>query len=191
MLSTDDIARLMYLGIILASLAAWVAIEYRTNMGRALRSLLAWGLIFLGLMAGYGLWGDIRRDILPMQQAQGGQVTIPRAADGHYHPNLTINGREINFIADTGASDVVLTQADARKLGIDPGKLAYIGQAMTANGVVRTASVTLHDVTFGPYHDAEIRASVNDGEMDCSLLGMDYLGRFTVTMAGDRMILSR
>ncbi len=191
MLSADDTARLIYLGLILASLAGWIMVEYRNRMGQALRTALAWGLIFVGLMAGYGLWGDIRRDILPQQAVQGGQIVIPRGADGHYHPSLTINGQSINFIADTGASNVVLTQQDARKLGIDPGSLAYMGQAMTANGIVRTASVTISDVTFGPYHDDTILASVNDGQMDSSLLGMDYLGRFTITMSGDRMMLSR
>jgi aspartyl protease family protein len=191
MLSSDDTARILYLGLILASLAGWIMVEYRKRMGQALRTALAWGLIFLGLMAGYGLWGDIRRDILPRQAVQGGQIVIPLGADGHYHPSLTINGQTVDFIADTGASNVVLTQQDAKRLGIDPGSLAYMGQATTANGIVRTASVKITDVTFGPYHDDAILASVNDGQMDTSLLGMDYLGRFTITMAGDQMILTR
>jgi len=85
----------------------------------------------------------------------------------------------------------VLSPADARRLGIDPASLAFVGQAVTANGVVSSATVRLQDVQFGPFHDDEIYGQVNGAEMDGSLLGMSYLGQFTITMAGDEMILSR
>ena len=191
MMDNDSTARLIYLGILLASLAGWIMVEYRKRMGQALRTGLAWGMIFLGLMAGYGLWGDIRRDIMPVQAVTSGQVTIPMGQDGHYHPRLTIGGQELSFMADTGASSVVLSPGDARRLGIDPGKLVYMGQAVTANGVVRTATVTLKDVRLGPFHDDLVVAQVNEAEMEGSLLGMDYLGRFSVMMAGDKMVLTR
>ena len=191
MMDGNDTARLIYLGLLLAALGGWIMVEYRGRMGQALRTGLAWGMIFVGLMAGYGLWGDLRRDIRPMQSATGGMVTIPRAADGHYYPRLTINGQDLVFMADTGATSVVLSPGDARGLGIDPAALAYIGEARTANGIVRTATVTLRNVTFGPFHDATVTAQVNEADMDGSLLGMDYLGRFSVTMAGDQMILTR
>ena len=187
----DDTARLIYLGLILASLGGWIMVEYRKRMGVALRSALAWGMIVVGLMAGYGLWGDIRQDIMPVQTASGEQVIIPRARDGHYYPSLSVGGQEVRFMADTGATSVVLSPADARALGFDPASLTYFGQAMTANGVVRTATVTLRDVRFGPFHDATVTAQVNEAEMESSLLGMEYLGRFSVTMAGDEMVLIR
>lgn len=187
----DNIAQLIYLGLLLAAVGGWVLVEYRTRMGQALRTALAWGMIFVGLMAGYGLWGDLRHDIVPMQQANGAAVSIPRAADGHYYPTLTIDGRDLTFMADTGATSVVLSRDDARRLGIDPASLTYLGQAYTANGVVRTATVRLNNVTFGPFTDASVTAQVNEGDMAGSLLGMDYLGRFSVTMAEDQMILTR
>lgn len=187
----DNIARLIYLGLLLAALGGWIMVEYRGRMGQAVRTSLAWGMIFVGLMAGYGLWGDLRDDILPAQSAANGMVTIPRAADGHYYPRLTIDGQDLVFMADTGATSVVLSPDDARSLGIDPDALAYVGEAMTANGIVRTATVTLRNVTFGPFIDETVTAQVNEADMDGSLLGMSYLGRFSVTMAGQEMILTR
>ena len=191
MMDTENTARLIYLALLLAALAGWVMVEYRNRMGQALRTGLAWAMIFIGLMAGYGLWGDIKRDIMPMQAVQAGQVIVPRGEDGHYHPVVTIGGQPLTFMADTGATSVVLSPGDARLLGIDPARLVYTGQAVTANGVVRTASVTLKDVQLGPFHDDVVVAEVNEAEMAGSLLGMDYLGRFSVTMAGNRMVLSR
>lgn len=191
MMDNDNIARLIYLGLLLAAVGGWIMVEFRNRMGQTLRTGLAWGMIFVGLMAGYGLWGDLRDDILPVQSASNGEVTIPRAADGHYYPRLNIDGRDLVFMADTGATSVVLSPDDARSLGIDPANLAYLGEAMTANGMVRTATVTLRNVTFGPFFDETVTAQVNEADMDGSLLGMSYLDRFSITMAGQEMVLTR
>ena len=148
-------------------------------------------MIFLGLGVGYGLWHDLRRDIMPFQQVEGGRVVIPRAPDGHYYLSLNINGQTVAFMADTGASNIVLSPEDARSLGIDPAGLRFLGQAQTANGPVRTARITLPEVELGPFNDSNVIAYVNEAEMDGSLLGMDYLGLFSITMQGDEMILQR
>ena len=188
----DTIARLGYLGLLLAAVGGWVIVEYRQRMGQALRAAAAWGLIFIGAMAGFGLWQDIRTDISPSQMVtDAGTVELPRAPDGHYYATLTINGTDVQFMADTGASTMVLSQDDARRLGIDPDSLIYLGEAMTATGPVRTARVTLDEVLLGPFSDQSFSAWVNDGEMDGSLLGMDYLGKFRIEIAGDKMILHR
>lgn len=148
-------------------------------------------MIFLGLGVGYGLWHDLRRDIMPFQQVEGGRVVIPRAPDGHYYLSLNINGQTVAFMADTGASNIVLSPKDARSLGIDPAGLRFLGQAQTANGPVRTARITLPEVELGPFNDSNVIAYVNEAEMTGSLLGMDYLGLFSITMQGDEMILQR
>jgi aspartyl protease family protein len=187
-----DFGRLIYLGLLLVAVGGWVLVEYRGRLGFALRTAMAWGLIFVGVMAGYGLWNDLRQAEAPQQMmAEGGGVVLPRAADGHYYLTLTIDGTELEFLVDTGATSVVLSQDDARKLGIDPVSLAYLGEATTANGTVRTARVTLTDVVLGDVVDARLPAYVNDGQMDGSLLGMEYLGRFRIEIDGDRMVLTR
>jgi len=187
----DTVMRVVYLGLLLATLAGWAMVELRKGLGRSVKMALAWAMILLGFMAVYGLWGDITRGIRPSQQAGAAEVTLPRAADGHYYAQLHIQGQEISFMVDTGASEVVLTQRDAHRLGIDPASLLYLGQAFTANGPVRTARVDLSDVRLGPFTDASLAASVNEGAMDGSLLGMAYLGQFHITISGDQMVLSR
>ncbi len=191
-LDSDTLGRLSNLLILLVAVAGWVIVEYRTRIGFALRTGLAWGMIFLGVMAGYGVWNDMRAQIMPMQtMGEGGTIEVPRAADGHYYLTLDIAGTAVEFMADTGASNVVLSQQDARLLGIDTDNLRYLGEASTANGVVRTARVKLSDVSLGPVSDPTLNAYVNDGEMNGSLLGMDYLGRFDISIRGNRMVLTR
>jgi aspartyl protease family protein len=189
----ETLARLAYLILLLAAVGGWVMIEYRRRMGQALRTALAWGLIFLGVMAGYGLWEDIRRDTGPLQAmvVADGRVEFQRAADGHFYAPIQVNGETILFMADTGATNIVLSTADADRLGIEREALAFTGQASTANGTVRTAMVRLPELVLGPFVDTDFPAYVTDGEMDVSLLGMDYLRRFRVEIAEGRMILSR
>ena len=185
----ETLARVGYLAIILVALMGWMLVEFRQRMGQALRMGLAWGLIFVGVMAGYGLWSDIRRDILPIQTVAGGEISVPRAEDGHYYLTLAINGTPVRFMVDTGASGMVLTLEDAERLGIDRESLMFLGEAQTANGTVRTAMVTLPVVELGPFRSEGFRAYVNEGEMDGSLLGMDYLGQFNLEFRGGELIL--
>ena len=186
----ETLARIAYLAIILVALGGWVMVEFRQRMGQALRMGLAWGLIFIGMMAGYGLWSDIRRDAMPMQMvSEAGAIEVPIAPDGHYYLTLMINGTAVPFMVDTGASGMVLSMEDAERLGIERESLQFLGEAMTANGVVRTAMVTLPLVELGPFRNEDFRAYVTEGEMPGSLLGMDYLGQFRMEFAGGTLFL--
>lgn len=184
--------RVLYLGILVVAVGSYLLVEFRGRMGQMARGLMSWGLIVVGLMAGYGLWQDMGQSFVPRQMVQAsGEVVLPRAGDGHYYLSLDIDGTTIDFMVDTGASGVVLTQEDARKLGIDPEGLVYLGTAQTANGTVRTARIALENVRLGGFQDDSLAAYVNDGEMGGSLLGMDYLGQFRIEIAGEKMVLRR
>ena len=187
----DTYAQLIYLVLLLAAVGGWVLVEYRGRLGAALRTGLAWGLIFIGVMAGYGLWTDMRSDVRRQAVMVGEAMEVPRAPDGHYYLTLTVSGTPVEFMVDTGATNVVLSRRDAERLGIDPASLVYLGQAQTANGIVRTARVKLNDVQLGSWQDETLAAWVNDGDMDGSLLGMDYLGKFHIELAADRLLLRR
>ncbi len=191
-MSGETLAQLAYLGLILVALGGWAMVEFRGRMGFALRAAMAWGLIFVAVIAAYGIWSDLKSDLTQSAVVRDdGRIEIPRAPDGHFYVTLDINGTPIRFMADTGASAMVLSRDDATKLGIDPASLAYTDEAMTANGVVRTAQVRLPEVAFGPHLDVDFRAWVNEAPMDGSLLGMDYLQAFRVELNGDKMTLRR
>ena len=98
----------------------------------------------------------------------------------------------MRFLVDTGASGIVLSRRDAEKVGLDPGGLAYLGTAQTANGRVATAGVRLGLVRLGTFTDTGVPASVTEGGLDTSLLGMSYLDRFAnIAISGDVMTLTR
>lgn len=189
----DLIARLAFLGLITASLVGWLVLQMRGNLSRTLQQLAVWALIFVGVVAAIGLWSDIRRDVVPAQaMLADGRIEVPRGRDGHYHLQLRVNGAAIDFVVDTGATDIVLSRADALRAGFDPDTLAYIGSAQTANGTVAIAPVSLDLVELGQMQDRNLRAVVNGGALDGSLLGMGYLHLFArIEIAEGRLILTR
>ncbi len=185
---------LIYLILLLAMVLTWFVARNRESFGKLAQQALAWGLIFIGVIAAIGLWDDIRQTLRPSQSlvSDAGQVEVPRSRDGHYYLTLQINDRPVEFLIDTGASDMVLTHSDAERVGVDLDDLNYVGRANTANGTVRTAPIRLDRVELGPIRDQRVRAWVNQGEMDQSLLGMAYLRRWSrIEIAGDALILTR
>lgn len=191
----DQIAQLLYLVLLGSVIAGYFFLSSRHNLGKSLQQLLIWGMIFLGAVAIAGLWPSLVDNTLGRQMVTDegtARIEIPRSIDGHYHLRLEIEGTPVRFVVDTGATDMVLSHADAERAGIDTDALAYTGRAQTANGVVPIASVVLDEVRLAGITDRNVRASVNGGEMSISLLGMRYLQRFSrIEIEGDRLILSR
>lgn len=193
-MSDFEYARLFYLVLLGGAVMLWFFAQNRNSLGRVTQQALVWGLIFVGVIAAVGLWGDIRQTVRPGQVvlSEAGRIEVPRAPDGHYYLTADVNGTPVNFVIDTGASQIVLSERDARRVGIDTAGLVYVGRAITANGEVRTAPVRLDRLAIGPFADERVRAVVNEGALDRSLLGMDYLQRFSsVEIAGNRLILTR
>lgn len=194
-LEGDDIARMIYLGVLAIVMMGYLVVSRRQGIGQMLRHAVLWGLLFVGVAAGYGLWQDVASRSAPRVTGSG-EIVVQAARDGHFHLTLGINGIPVRTIVDTGATQLVLSQADARRVGLDPARLPYLAQARTANGVVGLARVVLEDVVLSAgdlvIADRDVAAFVSDGQQDVSLLGMAYLRRFArIQIEGDRMILQR
>lgn len=193
-MTADDIGRLAYIMLIAVAVIGWLGADLRRRLGPTLRNLLAWSFIFLGVIGAFGLWEDVKRDLAPQQSVfdGGDRIEIPRSFDGHYYARLDANGVPVEFVVDTGASDIVLTRSDAARIGLDPDRLAFVGRAGTANGEVRTARARLETLSLGGITDRDVPVVVSAGEMDGSLLGMRYLHRFSrLEISDGTMVLER
>jgi aspartyl protease family protein len=105
-------------------------------------------------------------------------VRIRRRGDGHFAANTTVNGVRLQMMVDTGASTVVLRQADAKAAGIDPKSLDYSIPVSTANGQTFAARVRLRSMTIGSIQIDNVDALVaKPGALRESLLGMTFLSR--------------
>lgn len=189
-----ETGRLIYLVILLVMVGGWFFMQTREGLSKSLQHAAIWAMIFVGGAAAVGLWQDISYQSARGQIAvnTAGQIVVPQNVDGHYYLSAQINGANIRFVLDTGATDLVLTQADAGRAGLDLDNLIYQGRANTANGQVRTAFVQLDEVQLGTTVDRDVSAVVNEGEMDQSLLGMGYLQRWgKIEIANGELILTR
>lgn len=191
-MDAGDLPRLIYLVLLLAVVGGYFLVENRKRLGRTAQQAAIWGLIFLGAVAAAGLWSDIRRSALPGIAVVGeGRIEVAVADDGHFYLGAKVNGVDVLFVVDTGASDIVLSARDARRAGFDPAALNYFGRANTANGPVATAPVRIETLSLGEFTDSAVPAVVNSGEMDRSLLGMSYLSRFEMVLSGSSLVLRR
>lgn len=106
-------------------------------------------------------------------------VSFEAGSNGHFYVPASLNGREVNFIADTGASDIFLTQEDAKKIGISTYNLNYNLTYNTANGQVKAAQTNISSLAVGPIKLNNVSVSVSQNNGGVSLLGMTFFGQLS------------
>jgi aspartyl protease family protein len=118
---------------------------------------------------------------------------IPADRRGHYVTEVSINGRNLTAIVDTGASLVTLRYEDARALGVVfPGDKFDV-RVQTANGPGRARRVRLRSVQVGAIRLSDVDALVVDeGALATNLLGMSFLRRLSrYEVRGSTLVLER
>ncbi len=175
--------------------------QSRPHVREVLRGVLLWGGLGFLLVAGYGFRDDLeavaRRTfavLVPgtaIDQSDGSVVVI-RDGSAHYRVRASINGAEVPFLVDTGASAVTLTADDARKAGFDLERLLFSVPVSTANGRTFVAPVRIEVLEIGSINLKNIRAYVSrDGALETSLLGLSALDRLSSwKVEGAKLILN-
>jgi aspartyl protease family protein len=105
------------------------------------------------------------------------EMVVTADASGGYFVMGKVNGKVVRFLVDTGASDTVLSPADAQRVGIDVASLSFDRESETANGVGYGAAVVVDELSVGSISIANMPVSVNQAPMRQSLLGMTFLSR--------------
>lgn len=120
-------------------------------------------------------------------------IGIPRDSRGHFQTEARIDGRYVDFMVDTGASTIALTEKSARKVGIFPSKSDFTVMVRTANGSVRAAPVQLNSVDVGGLVVRDVRALVMPDEaLSENLLGLSFLTRLKrFEYANNRLVLEQ
>ena len=119
----------------------------------------------------------------------GPWTTLARHDNGHFFARALVNGQSVDFIVDTGATSVALTEADARRIGIalDPANYTVVGSG--ASGEVMGQHVTLSSVSLDGKRVEQVPGAVLQGS-EISLLGQSFLSRMGhIEITGDRMII--
>jgi aspartyl protease family protein len=172
-----------------------------------LREALLWGAVAAGGLALFYFFDDIRSALDPAQTIRpsiaarqegatkpgsfAGEVRLKADPRGHFVFDAAINDRPATFMADTGATLVVLTYEDAARVGLSPHSLDFSGLAQTANGVSRVAPVMLDRVRVDDITVRDVPAAVAEkGALSTNLLGMSFLSRLkSFQLRGSELIL--
>ena len=80
----DQIANLAFLGLLGAAIAGSYFVSNRGQLGKMTQQAMIWALIFIGVIAAFGMWGDIRNTVAPQQMMVGeSEISVPLRSDGH------------------------------------------------------------------------------------------------------------
>jgi aspartyl protease family protein len=146
------------------------------ELPRTFKIVTVW--LLLGVVVFLGMQWWMRQQQQTRFQLLGGVIEIARGPDGHYHWPGSINGRELEFLVDTGATGTAISAQLARELNLP--SLGQV-QSNTAGGVVSGRVVSVNLALQGGVSAQQLRVvaleGLNDRRTEQPLLGMDVLGK--------------
>jgi aspartyl protease family protein len=119
-----------------------------------------------------------------------GRIVLTAGPGGHFRSLGQINGQTVEFMVDTGASMIGMSEQQAQGLGIDY-KRGQAGTVQTANGVARAWMISLSRVRVGEVEIHNVDALVTPAGMPLVLLGNSFLSRFQMRRENDTLTLER
>ena len=120
--------------------------------------------------------------------SSGREIVLSAGPGGHFITGGAINGQAVQFMVDTGATMVAMSQRDAQRLGLDL-RNARPSMAQTANGPVPVQQVSLTRVRVAGVEISNVDAIVLPASMPHVLLGNSFLTRFQMRRDNDVMRL--
>ncbi len=151
--------------------------------------MIAAAWLLLGGVVWLFMHGWVTRQVNPnadlAQLAVADGVVLKRNAGGHFMAPGRINGIEVLFLVDTGATGVALPAAVARRVGAQSGGPV---RTTTAAGMTTAYTTRLETVELAGLAARDVAGViVPNMPGDTVLLGMSFLSRFTVRMEGGEM----
>lgn len=114
-------------------------------------------------------------------------VQLERNRFGHYVASGTINGEDVVFMLDTGASDISVPESLANRIGLRKGRVSVY---QTANGTIRVWQTRINEVRLGNIRVRNVKASINPASQGNQvLLGMSFLKHLDFNQQGNTLTL--
>lgn len=158
-------------------------IARRLPIGQAARMVAGWLLIFAAVLVGYSYRFELNAvvqrvagDLLGERgQTVGDTLRIPMAPDGHFWVRGRVNGEEVRFLIDSGATTTALSVAAAEAAGLELGRGGLPVVLNTANGMVEAERTQIRRLSVGPILSKDLTAVVSPAFGRTNVLGMNFL----------------
>ena len=152
----------------------------REPFARRLTMAIAWIAIFAAGFVLFTFRDDfgwvvqrLRAEATGEPVAQGREIRIPMAIDGHFWISGRLNGVRVKFLVDSGATMTTIGRDTAERAGIEvsarPDQIVRTG-----NGLIRVSSGRADSLTIGPIERRDLAMHVADNA-DLNVLGMNFL----------------
>jgi aspartyl protease family protein len=145
---------------------------------------LAWVLIFGAGFVLFTFRDDLgwvaqrlKAEAVGTPVAQGRETRIPMALDGHFWVNAKLNGRDVKFLVDSGATMTTIDRGTAQKAGVQISA-RQDEFVRTGNGIIRVSSGRADSITIGGIERRDVGLQIADHD-DLNVLGMNYLSSLT------------
>jgi aspartyl protease family protein len=200
------VTRALAAALLLFAVQAWATTVYVTSVtadavqliinGQTVRTLRIGesspeGVKLEGIQAGVAsLVVDGRPARMGIGQSTLTQTVLTADARGHFFTQARINGIPVHAVIDTGATDVSISMADARRMGIDYTRGRPV-TVQTANGAITAYQVMLSHVQVGDIAFANVIGSVRPDSASPVLVGMSFLRHVEMRRSGNTLTLSR
>ena len=166
---------LMAIMLVLGSLMA-----RREPAAKLLTMALAWVAIFA---AGFVLFTfrdnlgwvaqRLKSEAVGTPIEQGRETRVPMAIDGHFWVRGKVNGKDVKFLVDSGATMTTLDRESAAAAGVSVSPRAD-QFVRTGNGIIRVASGRAAELQVGGITRRNVGVQVVDND-DMNVLGMNFL----------------
>ena len=165
--------------VVAAVFVASSLIGMRQPIGKTLKITLAWvaifgvGFILFSFRSEFSGFGQrLKAEAMGSPIQDGEQVRIPIADDGHFWVAAKLNGRDVRFMVDSGASVTTVSRDTAMAAGIPIGNEHVI--VNTANGPARATKGYADRIQIGSIEKTDFPVDINEND-DTNLLGMNFL----------------
>ncbi|HWH17299.1 MAG TPA: TIGR02281 family clan AA aspartic protease [Allosphingosinicella sp.] len=175
-------AEFIYLMAILVFVASALMVR-RIPIGRGLQMFAGWVIIFLAAFVAFTLKDDIigfAQQVMDERRAEstgvqvGEELRIKQSLDGHFWVDARVNGQNVRFLIDSGATTTSISGDTARRAGIEPSsRIPAVVQ--TANGVVQVQRGRIDTLRVGHIERENLAVHVSDAFGDMNVLGMNFL----------------
>jgi aspartyl protease family protein len=177
--SNDTMLGGLYL-LMAAMLVLGALIVRREPIAKLATMALAWvaifgaGFILFTFRDNFGWVAQrLKAEAVGTPVEQGGETRIPMALDGHFWVDAKVNGKEVKFLVDSGATMTTLDRQSAAAAGIPiTGRRDLL--VRTGNGVIRVSSSRADRIQVGGIDRRDVAVQIADSD-DLNVLGMNYL----------------
>jgi aspartyl protease family protein len=105
--------------------------------------------------------------------SQGAEIRIPMAIDGHFWVDAELNGAEVKFLIDSGATMTTIGRDTAARAGVLVSPTAN-QVVRTGNGLIRVSSGRAERLEVGTIKRSDMAMHVTSSEQ-LNVLGMNFL----------------